>query len=97
MTVATCEATTAPTAATTTSPRLRGEVDSRAQRGCRVRGMLQAPALGVARSRAAPHPYPLPASGAREHRAALIDRCAPRHIRRFTQRGTGQIATAGHG
>ncbi len=51
-----------------TSPRLRGEVDFRAQRESRVRGCCQAITLDP--NETPPHPYPLPARGERE-RAAL--------------------------
>src|SRR6267142_4277553 len=51
------------TAQPITSPRLRGEVGSRTQRGFRVRGNLSLQ-LRVRWSRElAPHPHPLPASG----------------------------------
>jgi hypothetical protein len=63
------------TAQSITSPRLRGEVGSRARRGERVRGSCL-PHLWMLRGRQdAPHPDPLPASGAREYRAALIHEC----------------------
>jgi hypothetical protein len=53
----------------------RYKVGSRARRGERVRGSCL-PHLWMLRGRQdAPHPDPLPASGAREYRAALIHEC----------------------
>jgi len=59
-----CRPMTEETASTVTSPPLRGplrgEVGSRARRGCQVRRKL-APSVSAVRLRS-PHPNPLPAS-----------------------------------
>ena len=57
-----------------TSPRLRGEVGSRAlARGFRVRGNGASPNCGtLCNLQKAPYPDPLPAGGERENSAALI-------------------------
>jgi hypothetical protein len=51
-----------------TSPRLRGEVGSCAQRGFRVRASFLIDLRVLYNREAAPHPDPLPASGARGFR-----------------------------